>query len=98
MSSTIALITGANTGIGYQVVRALYSSNQTYEILVGSRSLEKAHAAIRAAREEFPSSHNKLSPIQIDIESDESIHQAVTEVQSRFGRLDTLINNAGMFD
>lgn len=97
MASTIALITGANTGIGYQIVRALYNSNKAYEILVGGRSLEKAEAAIKAAKTEYPSSQSKLFPIQIDIESDESIHRAVAEVQSKYGRVDTLINNAGLF-
>ncbi|KAL4932444.1 uncharacterized protein BDV17DRAFT_196387 [Aspergillus undulatus] len=91
----IVLITGANTGIGYQVVRTLYSADQPYHVLVGARSLSKAQEAITAIRTELTSSSNKLTPLVVDIEDDESIQQAYDEVQAQFGRLDALVNNAG---
>ncbi|KAK9368813.1 hypothetical protein V1509DRAFT_621525 [Lipomyces kononenkoae] len=95
MASKIVLITGANTGIGFQIVRALCSSERAYDILVGGRSLSKAQDAINSIKEEFPSSSSKLFPIQVDIEQDHSIQHAFNEVQSKFGRLDALVNNAG---
>jgi NAD(P)-dependent dehydrogenase (short-subunit alcohol dehydrogenase family) len=90
-------ITGANTGIGFQIVRALYSSSkQSYTILVGSRSLSNAHNAIEAVKSEFPSSSSSLTPIQIDIEDDTSIQAAYSAIESQLGgKLDVLINNAG---
>ncbi|KAL4961616.1 putative short chain dehydrogenase [Aspergillus stella-maris] len=91
----IALVTGANTGIGYQVVRALYSADQSYHVFVGARSPQKAQDAIRAIQKEFPSSSNKLTPIVVNIESDESIQKAYEEVEAQVGKLDALINNAG---
>ena len=96
MASSVVLITGANTGIGYQIVRALCSSDQAYNIFVGGRSLSKAQDAIGSAEKEFPSSQSKLFAIQVDIEQDESIKRAFEEVQSKFGKLDALVNNAGM--
>lgn len=93
---TTILITGANTGIGFQIVRALSSSSQPYHILVGARSAAKADDAIKAIQDEFPSSSSKYSPVTIDIESDESIQNAVAQVSAAHGRLDVLINNAGM--
>ena len=93
--SNIVLITGANTGIGFETVKALAGSNQAYTILLGGRSLEKVKTAVAAAKKEFPSSASTLVPIQIDIESDDSIESAFAEVQSKFGKLDVLVNNAG---
>lgn len=93
----VVLITGANTGIGFQIIRALYGSNKDYNILLAGRSLVKAQEAVQSAAEEFPSSRSKLWPIQVDIEEDDSIQRAFDEVQTKFGRLDALINNAGMY-
>lgn len=96
MTPKVILITGANTGIGFQIVRSLCSSNQAYSIIVGGRSLSKAQDAIVSATKEFPSSRSKLFPVQVDIEHDESIKRAFNMVQSGFGKLDALVNNAGM--
>ncbi|KAH0370270.1 NAD(P)-binding protein, partial [Aureobasidium melanogenum] len=91
----IVLITGANTGIGYQIVRALASSNKAYDIIVAGRSLDGVQAAIDTAKDELQSTQSKLHPLQVDIESDESINAAFKTVQSQFDRVDVLINNAG---
>ncbi|KAL2832555.1 hypothetical protein BDW59DRAFT_139416 [Aspergillus cavernicola] len=91
----IVLITGANTGIGFQIVRALYSADKPYSVIVGARSLSKAQDAINTIQTEFPSSQNQLSPLVIDIEYDDSIQTAYNEVHAKFGKLDALINNAG---
>lgn len=93
----VVLITGANTGLGFQIIRALCSSSKAYSILLAGRSLVKAQQAVTSATEDFPSSHSKLWPIQVDIEDDGSIHKAFHEVQTKFGRLDVLINNAGIY-
>ncbi|KAL2868947.1 putative short chain dehydrogenase [Aspergillus lucknowensis] len=93
--SKIILITGANTGIGFEVVKALYSADKPYTVLVGSRTASKAQDAISAIQTEFPSSTNQLVPLVVDIESDESIQKAHDEVASKFGKLDALVNNAG---
>jgi NAD(P)-dependent dehydrogenase (short-subunit alcohol dehydrogenase family) len=95
-SQEVILVTGANTGLGYQIIRALYGSEKSYNILLAGRSLMKAQEAIKSIEKEFPSSHSKLHPIQVDIKDDDSIQKAFDEVQTKFGRLDALINNAGM--
>lgn len=91
----IVLITGANTGLGLEVVKALYKSNEPYEIILGSRSIDKANEAITAVKQETPNSQSNLSALQVDVSSDDSIHKAFERVQSQHGKLDTLINNAG---
>ena len=93
---TIVLVTGANTGLGFEIVKALYGSGKAYEVLVGGRSLVKAEEAANAIMKEFSSTRSKLWPMQIDIEDDESIERIFDDVQTQFGRLDALVNNAGM--
>jgi NAD(P)-dependent dehydrogenase (short-subunit alcohol dehydrogenase family) len=93
--SSVVLITGGNTGIGYESVKALYASPQPHTILMGSRSLEKANDAISKIKGEILESKSDVVPIQIDIEDDASIENAFKEIESKYGRLDSLVNNAG---
>ena len=93
----IVLVTGANTGIGFEIVKELCSSEKAYEIVVGGRSLTKAEQAAKSIASGFPSTRSKVWPMQIDIEDDESIQRIYDDVQTRFGRLDFLVNNAGIW-
>ncbi|PHH86232.1 hypothetical protein CDD83_10536 [Cordyceps sp. RAO-2017] len=98
MSSTggkVVLVTGANTGLGFELVRALCRSDAAYEILLGGRSLERAGKAVDAARAEFPDSKSRVTAIQVDVEDDASIEAAFGRVEAEYGRLDALVNNAG---
>ncbi|MCJ1443998.1 MAG: hypothetical protein MMC23_004498 [Stictis urceolatum] len=94
-SKTIVFITGANTGLGYEVVKALYASSKPYEIIVGARSSEKSSAAIEKLKSEVPSSSSTLSSATVDVASDSSIEAVGKDLSSRHDRLDVLINNAG---
>ncbi|KAH7158319.1 hypothetical protein DER46DRAFT_626852 [Fusarium sp. MPI-SDFR-AT-0072] len=91
----LVLVTGANTGLGFQIVKAICSSDTEYEVLVGGRSIQKAEQAITGFKEQFPSSH--LHAIQVDVEDDASIVSAFEHVKTKYGKLDALINNAGEF-
>jgi NAD(P)-dependent dehydrogenase (short-subunit alcohol dehydrogenase family) len=94
-SNQVLLITGANTGLGFETVKALYQSPKAYTILLGGRSLERANAAVQEAQREFPKSPSILTAVLIDIEDDDSISQLFEHVTNKYGRLDVLINNAG---
>ncbi len=94
-SKKIVFITGANTGIGLETVRALVQSSQAYHIFLGSRSVEKGTAAAASVEKEFPTSASSIEVIQIDITSDESIQAAFEKVKSGPGYIDVLVNNAG---
>jgi NAD(P)-dependent dehydrogenase (short-subunit alcohol dehydrogenase family) len=96
MSDTsIVLITGGNTGIGYETIKALYASPEAHAILMGSRSLGKAAEAIKTLESEITDTKSTIVPIQIDIEEEASIEKAFQEIESKYGRVDTLVNNAG---
>jgi NAD(P)-dependent dehydrogenase (short-subunit alcohol dehydrogenase family) len=94
-NNSIVLITGGNTGIGYETVKALYASPEAHTIIMGSRSLDKAAEAISTLKSEIPESKSEIVPVQIDIESDASMEAAFKTVESQFGRIDALVNNAG---
>lgn len=94
-STTIVFITGANTGIGLEVVKALLQSTKAYTILLGGRSIDKANAAVSDVQTQFPDSPSTVTSVQIDIEDDNSISQAYDHVSKEYGRLDVLVNNAG---
>ena len=86
-SSPILLITGGNAGLGFQTVKAFCNSPVNYTILLGGRNLQKATAAAQGLK--------NVTPIQIDVEDDDSIDKAFQHVSEKYGRLDVLINNAG---
>ncbi|KPM45301.1 hypothetical protein AK830_g1257 [Neonectria ditissima] len=94
-SKDIILITGANTGIGLEAVKAILRSELPYHVLLGSRTPAKADAAIAGLKKEIPETKSIVEALQVDITDDESIGKAVDVVQSKFGKLDVLVNNAG---
>jgi len=92
-SKRIILITGANAGIGFCAAKVLSSSGENH-VLLGSRSADKGQAAVDAIKADHPSA--SLSLLQLDVTSDDSVTAAVKTVQRDYGRLDVLINNAGI--
>ena len=83
----IALVTGANQGVGLQLTKELVAKGVT--VLLGSRNLERGTAA---AAEVGPGA----IPIQIDVTDLASIAAAAERIRTEFGRLDLLVNNAGI--
>lgn len=94
-SSRTILLTGANAGLGLEIVKALCASAHQYQIIMAARSISKASTAIDEMQKLHPKSHTKLVPLALDIESDESITAAASYVEQKHGVLDVLINNAG---
>lgn len=94
-SPTVALVTGGNNGLGYEIVKALLESEKPYHILLGSRSVEKAQQAISKLREEVPKASDKIDVVQVDVTSDKSIEKAFEQVKANVGHIDVLVNNAG---
>src|SRR6201987_3316587 len=83
----VALVTGANQGIGLQIAKDL--SGHGFTVLVGSRNLERGEAA---AREVGLDAH----ALQLDVTNQASIAAAAERVRNEFGRLDVLVNNAAI--
>ncbi|MCI0395910.1 MAG: SDR family oxidoreductase [Chloroflexi bacterium] len=84
----IALVTGANRGIGLELCRQL--AQRGYTVLLGSRDLAKGEeAAANLKRQGLD-----VLPVQLDVTDRYSIEQLRAQVESMFGRLDVLVNNA----
>lgn len=83
----VALITGANKGIGLQIAKDLAA--QGFTVLVGSRNLERGEAAAKSIGAD-------ARALQIDVANQGSIAAAAERIRSELGRLDVLVNNAGI--
>ncbi|KJR87492.1 short chain dehydrogenase [Sporothrix schenckii 1099-18] len=95
--SKIVVITGANTGLGYEVVKALLQNDKAapYRIFLGCRSLDKGKAARDQVLAEVPETRSTIDLLQVDVASDASIEAAFTAVAKDVDHIDALVNNAG---
>ncbi|MBX9257030.1 SDR family oxidoreductase [Desmonostoc muscorum CCALA 125] len=90
LKGKVALITGANKGIGYEIARQLGSRGAT--VLVAARDIGRGQEAA-----------NKLSlsgidakAVQLDVVDQKTIDSTAQQIESEFGKLDILVNNAGI--
>ena len=83
----VALVTGANQGLGLQIAKELVAKGLT--VLVGSRDLAKGEAAAREIGDH-------AYAIELDVTDQSSIQAAAERIRREFGRLDVLMNNAGI--
>ncbi|MBT2289925.1 SDR family oxidoreductase [Paenibacillus albidus] len=84
------LITGANKGIGYETARQMGALG--YTVLMGSRSEARGREAAESLRQEGI----KAQFILLDLTQQATIEAAAAQIEQDFGRLDVLINNAGI--
>jgi NAD(P)-dependent dehydrogenase (short-subunit alcohol dehydrogenase family) len=83
--TTITFITGANKGLGFETARRLTELGQT--VIVGARDADRGQAAAERLGARF---------VPIDVTDDDSVRRAVADVEAHEGRIDTLVNNAGI--
>ena len=83
----VAVISGANRGIGLEVCRQL--AERGYTVVLGSRDLAKGEAAVRELTGE-------VHPRQLDVTDPQSVERLRQAMESDFGRLDVLVNNAAI--
>ncbi len=92
MRQSIALVTGGNRGIGKEICKQLASKGML--VLLGCRDRAQGEAA---AAEIHEAAGGELEVIELDVSSAASIQAAVEQIKSKHGRLDVLVNNAGVF-
>ena len=88
------LITGANRGIGFSTLQALSKAYPSYTYLLACRTLESGHKAVQQLRQLEVEAD--IDVIELDVDSNKSILAAVETVKEKYGRLDVLVNNAGV--
>jgi NAD(P)-dependent dehydrogenase (short-subunit alcohol dehydrogenase family) len=87
---TIALVTGANKGIGLEICRQL--AQKGFHVLLGSRDQARGQEAAAALARDGA----EVEPMVIDLAAPATFEKARKLIEERFGRLDVLINNAGI--
>ena len=91
----IALVTGANKGIGFEVARDL--ARKGFHVFLGARDTEAGEAAAEKLRKEGDKEdYGEITFIKIDVSKSDSIRNAAEEFSRKSDRLDTLVNNAGI--
>jgi NAD(P)-dependent dehydrogenase (short-subunit alcohol dehydrogenase family) len=90
MTTTIALITGANKGIGLETARQF--GERGFTVLAGARDEERGLAAERELRADGVDARF----VSLDVTADASVQEAADWIEREYGRLDILVNNAGI--
>ena len=93
IAKEIALITGANSGIGFEIAHQLLATG-TYHVLLGARSPQKGTTALKDLQSRNPS--GSIEFVHLDLQSDEHIDRTASTIASEHGRLDILFNNAAV--
>jgi NAD(P)-dependent dehydrogenase (short-subunit alcohol dehydrogenase family) len=91
MTGRAALVTGGSSGIGLAIARAL--GEDGYSLTVSARRPEKLEAAVSGLRD---GGIDEVQAVPANMASDEDIRRVVDAHKERYGRLDVLINNAGV--
>jgi NAD(P)-dependent dehydrogenase (short-subunit alcohol dehydrogenase family) len=86
----IALVTGGNKGIGREIAAQLAALGHT--VVIGARTLERGETAAAELR----SGGGDVSAVALDVTDAASVAAAAATIDAKFGRLDALINNAGI--
>jgi NAD(P)-dependent dehydrogenase (short-subunit alcohol dehydrogenase family) len=86
----VALVTGANKGIGFEIARGLGSQGIT--VIVGARDGELGRRAVEQLHKEGIDAHT----VTLDVLDESSIAAAADAINREFGKLDILVNNAGI--
>ncbi|MET9631588.1 SDR family NAD(P)-dependent oxidoreductase [Lentzea sp. NPDC006480] len=86
----IAMVTGANKGIGYAAAEQLAAQGMT--VLIAARNPQRAEEAAKALRAQGNDAH----ALVLDVTDPATAEQAARQIEERFGHLDVLVNNAGI--
>ncbi|MCK2241729.1 MULTISPECIES: SDR family NAD(P)-dependent oxidoreductase [unclassified Crossiella] len=93
-ANDVALVTGANKGIGREIVRQL--ALQGYTVYLGARDAERGQAAVAELVAQQGESGGDIRVVRLDVTDADSVRAAVDRIEDQVGRLDVLVNNAGI--
>lgn len=88
----VVIVTGGNSGIGYEAALALAGKNA--QVILTARSTDRGNAAARSIREKYPQAN--VVVMQLDLADLKSVRNFVQAFLAKYKRLDILINNAGV--
>ena len=94
LDNKVVLITGSTRGIGNSIAR-LFLENSAKVVICGS-NIENAKKAVESIKADLGINDDSIMPVGLNMKDKESIKGVVESVINRFGRIDILINNAGI--
>lgn len=94
--SRVIVITGANRGIGFELAKRLLKNPSKPIIVITSRNEDLGKTALKELLEQYPSSKDFLYYHALDITKKETYEPFKEWIKTTFGRIDVLVNNAGI--
>ena len=95
-SKKIVLVTGSNKGIGYSIIETLLKKKSNLRIILSSRNETLGMNSYNKLLQKYSYSKNDLFYHQLDITKKESISNMILWIRKEFGKIDYLVNNAGL--
>ena len=96
MTQKVVLVTGSNKGIGYGIIETLLEKKSKLVIILSARNEELGKKSYELLSSKYPDSKDKFYFHQLDITKEESIKNFCSWVKEKFGKLNYIVNNAGV--
>ena len=96
MSQKVVVVTGSNKGIGYGIIETLLEKKSKLRIILSSRNEELGKKSFEELLSKYPESKDNFYYHQLDITKEESIKNFADQAKEKFGKIDYLVNNAGV--
>ncbi len=97
MANKIALVTGANKGIGFAICQGLLAAGFEVILTARSRSVSGGDSLDRGKEAAKKLSSDKVRVVELEVTDDKSIERAIEQLSKEIGHIDVLINNAGIY-
>ena len=96
-SQKILLVTGSNRGIGYAILEGLLKEKSQLRMILTSRNEKLGEKALKTLISKYPEAKNQLYYHQLDISNPKSREELAKWIKTKFGKIDYLCNNAGVY-
>ena len=96
MSQKVVVVTGSNKGIGYGIIESLLEKKSNLRIILSSRNEELGKKSYENLLQKYPEAKDNFYYHQLDITKEESILNLISWIKKEFGKIDYLVNNAGL--
>src|SRR3712207_872408 len=94
MKQVVALVTGSNRGIGFEIAKQL--AMKKIQVVLTSRNSANGEAALKRLTRDEGGIKKEAVSMQLDVTNQVSVNRLLNEVEQTFGRLDILVNNAAI--